>query len=156
MNKVTIGLLASGMLAGAGCGLALPATAGPSHDRTISFVSHQVSDKVFHLGQSSAFGVGLIELGAANEMQGQTKIGHADLVETVTRLGDGTADEMVSITFTLQGGQIDVTGAVTSTASGPGVFDLAITGGTGAYASATGYARIVPLNSPQVTLHIFG
>jgi hypothetical protein len=156
MKKVLIGLIGTGIVAGAGYGLALPATAAPSHGRTISFVSHQVSDKVFHLGKSSAFGVGLIELGAANDMQGHTKIGHADLLETVTRLGGGTADEMVSITFTLPGGQINVTGAVTSTASGPGVFDLAITGGTGAYASATGYARIVPSNSPRVTLHISG
>lgn len=156
MNKVMIGLIAGGIVAGAGCGFALPATAAASHERTISFVSHPVSDKVFHLGKSSAFGVGLMELVAGNDVQGNTKIGHDDAVETVTRLGHRTADEMVSVTFTLAGGQIDVIGVATSTVSGPGTFDLAITGGTGAYASATGYARIVPTNSPRITLHISG
>lgn len=154
MNKLMIGLIAGGIIAGAGYGLALPATAAAPHEQTISFTTQAVSDKIFHLGKSSAFGVGLIELVAGNDMQGHTKIGTADLVEIVTRLGNGTADEMVNATFTLPGGQIDVTGTATSTASGPGVFDLAITGGTGAYASATGYARIVPTNTPRITLHI--
>ena len=156
MNKLMVGLITGGIIAGVGYGLALPATAASSHEQTISFVSHPVSDKIFHLGKSSAFGVGLVELLAGNDMQGHAKIGHDDIVEIVTRLSNGTADEMVNGTFTLRGGQIDVNGTATSTASGPGVFDLAITGGTGAYASAVGYARVVPTNLPRITLHISG
>src|SRR5260221_5204971 len=138
------GLIAGGIVAGAGCGLALPATAAAFHERTISFVSHPVSDKVFHLGKSLAFGVGLMELVEANDNQGHTKIGHADTAETVTGLGNGTADEMVSVTFTLPGGQVDVTSAVTSTASGPGAFDLAITGGNGAAPPQPASSRSLP------------
>ncbi|HEX9064875.1 MAG TPA: hypothetical protein VF843_07190 [Streptosporangiaceae bacterium] len=74
----------------------------------------------------------------------------------MTRLGHGTADEMITITFILRGGQIDVTGVATSTKSGPGPFSLAITGGTGSYAGATGYASVAPAHSPRITLHVSG
>jgi hypothetical protein len=160
MRKAFIGVLATGLVAGAGLGLTATASAtvaaAPSGGTTISFVSHPTSDKVFHLGSSKAFGVGYVELAAGNDIQGSTKIGHDDAVQTVTRLSGGTADEVVTVTFTLAGGQISTTGVVTSTASGPGTFELAITGGTGKYTSARGYATVVPANAPKVTLHITG
>jgi hypothetical protein len=158
MRKVFIGVLASGLVGGAGLGFAGTATAAtaPHADRTISFVSRPTSDRVFHLGSSKAFGVGYVELVAGNDIQGRTKIGHDDAVQTLTRLSGGTADEVVSVTFALASGQIDAMGVVTSTPSGPGRFELAIIGGTGKYASARGYAAVVPANAPKVTLHITG
>jgi hypothetical protein len=158
MRKAFIGVLVSGLVGGAGLGFAATATAAttPHADTAISFVSHPTSDKVFHLGSSKTFGVGYVELVAGNDIQGSTKIGHDDVVQTVTRLSGGTADEVVSVTFALAGGQIDATGVVTSTPSGPGTFELAITGGTGKYASARGYATVVPANAAKVTLHITG
>ena len=42
----------------------------------------------------------------------------------------------------------------TSTPSGPGTFQLAVTGGTGNYQDARGYATVVPGNSPTVTIHL--
>ncbi len=158
MRKAFIGVLASGLVAGAGLGLTATASAttaaAPSGGTTLSFVSHPTSDKVFHLGSSKAFGAGYVELLAGNDMRGSTKIGHDDSIQTVTRLSGGTADEVVTVTFVLAGGQINTMGVVTSTPSGPGRFELAITGGTGKYASARGYATVVPANAPKVTLHI--
>lgn len=158
MRKAFIGVLAGGVVAGAGLGLTATASAtvavAPSGSTTLSFTSHPTSNKVFHLGSSKAFGVGYVELVAGNDIQGSTKIGHDDSVQTVTRLSGGTADEVVTITFVLAGGQINTMGVVTSTPSGPGTFELAITGGTGKYASARGYATVVPVNAPKVTLHI--
>jgi hypothetical protein len=51
-------------------------------------------------------------------------------------------------------GQIDLSGLVTSTPSGPGTFRLAVTGGTGNYQDARGYATVVPGNTPAVTIHL--
>jgi len=42
----------------------------------------------------------------------------------------------------LADGQIEATGVLTSTARGPCTFTLAIVGGTGRYAAATGYAVV--------------
>ena len=122
MRKAFIGVLAGGVVAGAGLGLTATASAtvavAPSGSTTLSFTSHPTSNKVFHLGSSKAFGVGYVEPVAGNDMQGSTKIGHDDSVQTVTRLSGGTADEVVTITFVLAGGQINTMGVVTSTPSG--------------------------------------
>jgi len=51
-------------------------------------------------------------------------------------------------------GQIDLAGLVTSTPHGPGAFQLAVTGGTGRYTSARGYATVAPGSAPKVTIHL--
>ena len=43
---------------------------------------------------------------------------------------------------------------VTSTPHGPGTFQLAVTGGTGCYTSARGYATVAPGSAPKVTIHL--
>ncbi|MGO8886170.1 MAG: hypothetical protein ACLPUO_13560 [Streptosporangiaceae bacterium] len=43
---------------------------------------------------------------------------------------------------------------VASTPNGPGAFRLAVTGGTGRYQDARGYAAVVPSHSPKVTVHL--
>jgi hypothetical protein len=87
-------------------------------------------------------------------MQGGKQIGHDGLVFTVTRLGAGTADEVVSAVEVLAHGQIDLSGLVTSTPAGPGTFRLAVTGGTGSYQDTRGYATVVPGSAPRVTIHL--
>ncbi len=159
MRKAFIGVLAMGLAGGTGLGLAATATAatgstGVHAGSTISFVSHPTSDKIFHLGKTKAFGVGFVELVAGNDMQGRTKIGHDDSVQTVTRVSGGTADEVFTVTFALAGGQISTMGVVTSTRTGPAPFELAIVGGTGKYAAARGYAAVIPANAPKITLHV--
>ena len=61
---------------------------------------------------------------------------------------------MVSAVEVLAHDQIDLSGLVTSTPSGPGPFQLAVTGGTGNYQNARGYATVAPGNTPTVTIHL--
>jgi hypothetical protein len=135
--------------------LATTAAAAPaSTGTTISFTEHTVSDKTFNLGSAHGIAVGYVELAANKLMHGGTQIGHDGETGIVTRLGNGSADELVSSTEVLVHGQIDLSGLVTSTASGPGTFQLAVTGGTGNYQDARGYATVVPGNTPTVTIHL--
>jgi hypothetical protein len=129
---------------------AAPASAGT----TISFTEQTISDRTFNLGSGHGFAVGYVELVADKLMQGGTQIGHDGLVFTVTRLGAGSADEVVSADEVLAHGQIDLSGLVTSTPAGPGTFRLAVTGGTGNYQDAQGYATVVPGSAPRVTIHL--
>ncbi len=132
---------------------AAPASAGT----TISFTEHNISDQTFNLGSGHGFAVGYVELVADKLMQGGKQIGHDGQSYTVTRLGAGSADEVVSAVEVLAHGQIDLSGLVTSTPSGPGTFQLAVTGGTGGtgnYQDARGYTTVVPGNTPTVTIHL--
>jgi hypothetical protein len=129
---------------------AAPASAGA----TISFTQVNISDRTFNLGSGHGFAVGYTELVADKLMQGGKQVGHDGQSYTVTRLGNGSADELVSAVEVLAHGQIDLAGLVTSTPSGPGTFRLAITGGTGNYQDARGYATVVPGNTPTVTIHL--
>lgn len=129
---------------------AAPASAGT----TISFTQTNISDRTFNLGSGHGFAVGYVELVANKLMQGGKQIGHDGQSYTVTRLGAGSADELVSAVEVLAHGQIDLTGLVTSTPSGPGTFQLAVTGGTGNYQDAQGYATVVPGSAPKVTIHL--
>jgi hypothetical protein len=135
--------------------IAVTATAAPaSTATTISFREVNTSDRTFNLGSAHGFAVGYVELVANKLMQGGKQIGHDGLVFTVTRLSSGSADEVVSAVEVLARGQIDLSGLVTSTPSGPSTFQLAVTGGTGTYQDARGYATIVPGNTPTVTIHL--
>jgi hypothetical protein len=129
---------------------ASPASAGT----TITFSQVNVSDQTFNLGSGHGIAVGYVELVANKLMQGGRQIGHDGESFTVTRFGNGSADELASSVEVLARGQIDLSGLVTSTPSGPGTFQLAVTGGTGGYQDARGYATVVPGNSPTVTIHL--
>jgi hypothetical protein len=129
---------------------AAPASAGS----TISFTQVNISDRTFNLGSGHGFAVGYIELVADKLMHGGKQIGHDGLEFTVTRLGSHSADELVSAVEVFAHGQIDLSGLVTSTPSGPGTFRLAVTGGTGKYQDARGYATVVPGSAPKVTIHL--
>ncbi len=131
------------------------ATAAPAATvTTISFTQTTLSDRTFNLGSGHGFAVGYVELVAAKLMQGRKQIGHDGESYTVTRLGASSADQLVSDVEVLAHGQIDLSGLLTSTRSGPGTFQLAVTGGTGIYQGAHGYATVVPNNNPRVTIHL--
>jgi hypothetical protein len=138
---------------GAAIVAAAPAWAAPA-GQTISFTEHTTSDHTFNLGPGQGFAVGSVELFADNLTHDGKKIGHDGGSFTVVRLGTKSADQVCSLTVVLAHGQIDLAGLVTDTKKGPGTFQLAITGGTGRYQSARGYATIVPTDSPKVTVHI--
>ena len=129
---------------------AAPASAGTA----ISFTEHNISDQTFNLGSGHGIAVGYVELVANKLVQGGKQIGHDGQSYTVTRLGNGSADELVSAVEVLAHGQIDLSGLVTSTPAGPGTFQLAVTGGTGNYQDARGYATLLPGSTPAVTIHL--
>jgi hypothetical protein len=130
------------------------AAATTSAGTTISFTARNISDKTFNLGSGHGFAVGYVELVADKLMRGGKQIGHDGQTYTVTRLGGRSADELVSTVEVLAHGQIDLSGLVTSTQSGPGIFQLAVTGGTGSYRDARGYAVVVPGSAPKFTIHL--
>jgi hypothetical protein len=65
-----------------------------------------------------------------------------------------SADNLCFYVFALAGGQIDVAGLVASTPQGLGPFQVAVTGGTGLYQGARGYAAVVPSQNPRITVHL--
>jgi hypothetical protein len=157
MKKAITMMAAGGVTCGLGLALGLGVAGASSSPRsdTISFTEDTTSDQTFHLGSKPGFGVGYVELVANNDMQGSTKIGTDGSSCVITRLSQGTADDLCSIVFVLAQGQVDATGLTTSTSNGPGTFAMAITGGTGAYSNARGQATVVPNDSnPQITLHL--
>jgi hypothetical protein len=87
-------------------------------------------------------------------MQGGKQIGHDGQSYTVTRLGNGSADDLAWSVEVLAHCLIDSSELVTATPSRPGTFQLAVTGGTGSYQDARGYAYVVPGSAPKVTIHL--
>ena len=152
--RTTAAALAVAALGGTVVATTAASAAPASGARTISFTEHEISDKTFNLGSGHGFGIGYVELASNKLMQGGKQIGHDGLSFTVTRLSTHSADQMCSAVEVLAGGQIDLSGLVTSTPSGPGTFRLAVTGGTGVYRNARGYATVVPSNSPKFTIHL--
>ncbi len=156
MNKIRI-QAAAAVLAAAGIGGAIVAAApasATSAGQTISFTQHTVSDQNFNLGTGHGIAVGAVELSANNLMQGSKQIGRDGGSCTITRLSTRSADDLCSDILALADGQIDLAGLVTSTPEGPGTFQLAVTGGTGRYQDARGYATVVPGQNPKVTVHL--
>jgi hypothetical protein len=133
---------------------AITAAAPAPTGTAITFTGVSISDRTFNLGSGHGIAVGYVELTADKLMQGGRQIGHDGETFTVTRLGAGSADGVVSAVEVLARGQIDLSGLVTSTPAGPGTFQLAVTGGTGNYQDARGYATIVSGNTPTVTIHL--
>ena len=145
------------VLVAAGAGVAI-AAAAPASTRpvgqTISFTERQISDRNFNLGSAHGIAVGAVELSANSLMQGRRQIGRDGGSCTVTRLSAQSADDLCLDVLALPGGQIDLAGLVPSTPQGPGPFDVAVTGGTGRYQDARGYATVVPSQNPKVTVHL--
>jgi hypothetical protein len=150
--------IAAGVLAAAGAGVAVMAAAASASPagQTISYTETQISDHGFNLGSGHGVAVGFVELAANKLMRGGTQIGTDGENCTVTRLGGGTADELCTVVAVFRAGQIDLSGLVTSTPQGPGTFNVAVTGGTGSYARATGYATVTAAQHARVTIHLTG
>jgi len=156
VNRIRIRTAAVILLA-AGAGVAIaaaaPASAGQA-GQTISFTERQISDRNFNLGSAHGIAVGAVELSANSLMQGRKQIGRDGGSCTITRLSAQSADDLCLDILALPGGQIDLAGLVPSTPQGPGPFDVAVTGGTGRYQDARGYATVVPSQNPKVTVHL--
>jgi hypothetical protein len=156
VNKIRI-RAAAAVLVAAGAGVAIvaaaPASARPA-GQTISFTEHQISDQNFNLGSGRGIAVGAVELSANTLIQGSKQIGRDGGSCTITRLSARSADDLCFDVLAVAGGQIDLAGLVPSTPQGPGTFQVAVTGGTGRYQHARGYATVVPGQNPKVTVHL--
>jgi hypothetical protein len=114
-----------------------------------------VVDRTLDLGKKG-FSVGDQELESARLTRGTSGFGTVDGVCEATLATRSVAHELCSNIFALPHGLITTAGEVTSSPSGPGPFDWAITGGTGRYAKARGYVHVIPGNGPtiQMTIHV--
>jgi hypothetical protein len=154
MRKSSKAVLAAVVVGGLGFGASSWAAAAPTDGTTIAFTEHETSNKTFNLGTAHGVAVGFIQLDANDDIQAGHKIGHDGGSCTITRVSNGTADDLCNVTFALTNGQIDAAGLVTSTPSGPGTFTIAIVGGTGLYNGARGEATVVSAQSPKITIHL--
>jgi hypothetical protein len=96
-------------------------------------------------------------IAAGDVLRNSITVGTFDEVCTTTRTGTNDSSTVQCVvTLTLPQGKITVQGVFPITSSGPGDITLAITGGTGAYRAAQGYAHAVNTSSTEseVTLHL--
>jgi allene oxide cyclase-like protein len=116
----------------------------PAQDRAqvIHLVGKAVSNTDVDLGKKGLSQADQ-EIVRYNVFQGGKKIGEAGQACQFTRVTKAFITELCQIALTLPQGQVTVQGLIKGTpAAGPGTFFLAITGGTGAYQTARGQAKI--------------
>jgi hypothetical protein len=158
--KLAIAAIAATMAFG-GVALASANAGGSGHDdgltlfdRTVQTTDIDLGDKGFSLGDQLIFADDLFA------KKDDPKIGSAGGVCTVVRVADakkfsGTAQCVV--TLWLRDGQITVQGLLEFPGEGlPEPFDLAVTGGTGAYRDAGGQVTVEELSDTEanLTLHL--
>lgn len=143
--STSIGALA--VIASAAAAIATPTNhaAVTSSATVMHLLAHQHSEKSLDLADPG-FGVGDMDLSAASLTRGTDDVGSFDGVCQVTIASKSKADQLCTQTLSLPRGSIVSTGTVASGRSGPAPFDWAITGGTGAYATARGYIHVLPGN----------
>lgn len=135
--------------------VATPVLAGTAAASTHTFnlKMHQVSDR--HVDQKPAgFSAGDEDLQATRLTDAGKTVGWETGDCLTTRVGKSAAVQLCRFVFNLHDGQIVSTGAVKAGKRGPGTFSLAITGGTGTYADATGQVSITAVNRGSVPVTI--
>jgi allene oxide cyclase-like protein len=119
---------------------------------TVQTADIDLGDKGFSLGDMEIFSDDLYD------KEGGTKVGFDGGACTIVRITDaktfsGTAQCLV--TLSLAKGQITTQGLVTFAGDGlPKPFDIAITGGTGAYQDADGQVTVEQLSETKANLTI--
>jgi hypothetical protein len=156
----TIALALAAILGGAAIASATPRTARPisgGSAETIHLLSTNARNTDLDLGEEG-LSAGDKQVGIDDLYQNGKRVGHdgvdAQIVHATTR----TITVQLLVTLSLPKGDITLQGLFTENlAAGPKPFVLAITGGTGAYRTARGQARlaIVPnTNNVQYTLSL--
>jgi hypothetical protein len=165
--KITIAAILAVLFAVAGVTLASADSNGSRDDHAqvinlfavtaqFAFIDADKSGDAPTLGDEFVFSDDLFD------HQGGTKIGTDGVVCTIVRLEpqDKPTDAVLQCqaTISLAGGQITVQGLFTTpTAENqfPPPFDLAVTGGTGAYEGASGHITVQELNETDANLTVF-
>lgn len=134
--------------------LATPLLAGTAaaSSQTLNLRMHSVSDTTVDNGQKG--------FSAGDDEVQTTRLTHAgktvgwEAGNCVTTRVAKTADQLCQFVFHLNKGQIVAVGAVRAGQSGPGTFEIAIAGGTGAYTAARGHVSITATNRGSVPVEI--
>lgn len=120
---------------------------------TLRVVAHRASDQTIDLGRKG-FSAGDEDLSVARLTSGGRRVGTFSTICTTVAVGS-KATQLCTQSFQLAHGDIEASGAVTSTQAGPSPFDWAITGGTGDYRAARGSVHVIPGNrTVHMTLHV--
>jgi len=135
---------------------------GQSESRTITLTATGVADKDFDL-RPRDLSLGDYFVATENLFRQRERVGSDHGICTITRLTPRTgtpekATLQCVATFLLPEGQITVQGVRIAVLDQqqPPRFELAVTGGTGAYKTAQGSIRIVDINATdsQLTIHL--
>lgn len=149
-------LSATAVVAGAAgvAGLAAsgPAAARPTSEQSFTVRVHRGSETNVDLGKPG-FSAGDEDLLVAGLTRGTKRAGRIVGNCTTVRVAR-SADQLCEFVLRLGGGQITASGTVRSDQSGPGVFALAILGGTGRYQGAVGQVVVTPSNSASFPLRV--
>lgn len=142
-----VALTAAGMTAAA----ASPATtANSQHSQTIHLTARQTQATLLVLAAPGHGPAGNQLLTTDDVYRHARKIGHdATICQVMADLGRAGARFQCVATVSLPEGQLTVQGLATLTETGSQPFTLAITGGTGAYRTAHGQARITPVSQTE-------
>jgi hypothetical protein len=160
--KLAVAGIAAAVLAVGGVTLASAHPAGPSHDHggnVFTVFALTVQSEFLDLG-SQGFSLGDQQIFADDlyDHQGGTKVGSDGVVCTVVRVTDATAGSGTAqcvATASLADGQITTQGFISFTGGVlPAPFQNAITGGTGAYATARGQITVEELSDTESNITV--
>ncbi|HVT19790.1 MAG TPA: hypothetical protein VHE57_00175 [Mycobacteriales bacterium] len=119
---------------------------------TLSLQMHNVSQRTVD-NKPSGFSAGDEQVQVTRLTEAGKKVGWETGDCLTTRVAK-TAEQICRFVFHLHDGEIVSTGAMKSGRRGPGTFALAITGGTGSYAAASGEVSITAVGHGPVPVTI--
>ena len=141
-----------------------PAAAAGKPRETVLYATSRIVQAAYQGPEGFVQGAALVF--SEDLSQGNNRIGRNGGICTVTAVRpDGTGDAQCAITSFLSGGDIAFQGRFPVVASGEGAagrpvlagdFEIAVTGGTGAYRTARGFMRGHPVDpvTTQVEVHL--
>jgi hypothetical protein len=162
--KLIIAALLAALLAISGATLAFAGSDGSSDDggaRVITLFTTTDQDHVVDVAPMNELSLGDEEVfsDVVSETRGGSGTGSTGVVCTVVNVGKdkGTATSECEATLSVSAGQITVQGLVTLAGGAPpSPFDLAVTGGTGAFEGAGGHITVEELSETEskLTFHL--
>jgi hypothetical protein len=161
MRKLSLAAAAALVLVVASVTLASASASSPDthasdkkSTQVIHLVAKTVQDAFLDLGEPGD-SLGDQNVFSEDLFRDGKKVGHTGVLCTLVRLVPRVSATAQCVgTASLPGGQITVQGLLTFT-DGPGSFVLAITGGTGAYKTAHGQAKVVEVSDVEARITLF-
>jgi hypothetical protein len=152
-KKAIWGAAIAAVLTAVGATAAVASSASPAsvrHSQTIDLTARQTQARLLVLAAPGHGPVGNQILTTDDIYRQAGKVGHdATVCQIMADLGQAGGRFQCAATVSLPEGQLTVQGLATLTETGNQPFTLAITGGTGAYRTARGQARVTPVNETE-------